>query len=102
MKIILEAPDDVLTLKINPHLPYVITASCHTGMIVVWDVSPHFGIIKGIALKKRSEITMPIVVPVAATLENYPCTSKRLHWAPASVEVREKNIMTDLTFIAKL
>ena len=88
--IILEAPDDILDIRFNLMHPYVLAASCHSGMIVVWDISTHAGLIKGGRPKwmARPKET-PVVIPIAATLENYPCTSKRIEWAPGSVEVRE-------------
>jgi hypothetical protein len=59
-------------------------------MIVVWDISNYVTVIKGPKNKwqqvRAKEVT-PVVVPVAATLENYPCTSKRIEWTPNSVEV---------------
>lgn len=90
-KIILEAPDDILCIRFNHHHPYVLAASCHSGMIVVWDVSGYVSLMKGPKNKwqqvRAKEIT-PVVIPVAATLENYPCTSKRIEWTPNSVEVK--------------
>ena len=59
-------------------------------MIVVWDISSYIQLIKGPKNKwqqvRAKEVT-PVLVPVAATLENYPCTSKRIEWTPNSVEV---------------
>lgn len=57
-------------------------------MIVVWDTSAQAALIKGI--KNKAAVRPkepPVIVPAAATLENYPCTSRRLEWAPNSVEV---------------
>ncbi|XP_046439189.1 dynein axonemal intermediate chain 3-like isoform X1 [Daphnia pulex] len=91
--IILEAPDDILCIRFNHHHPYVLAASCHSGMIVVWDVSGYVALMKGPKNKwqqvRAKEIT-PVVIPVAATLENYPCTSKRIEWTPNSVEFSAK------------
>lgn len=87
-KIILEAPDDILAVKFNPLQPYIIVASCHTGMIVVWDISYYASLVRDTSTSWASRPTeTPVLVPIAATLENYPCTSKRLDWAPSSVEV---------------
>jgi len=89
-QIILEAPDDILCIRFNHHHPYVLAASCHSGMIVVWDVSGYVSLMKGPKNKwqqVRAKETTPVVIPVAATLENYPCTSKRIEWTPSSVEV---------------
>ncbi|KZS16381.1 WD repeat-containing protein [Daphnia magna] len=91
--IILEAPDDILAIRFNNQHPYILAASCHSGMIVVWDVSSHAMLLKGPKNKwqqVRQKEATPIVVPVAATLENYPCTSRRIEWTTGSVEFSAK------------
>lgn len=85
---ILEAADDILAVKFNAQYPYIIGASCLSGMIAVWDLTPYANYIK----PKKGKWGMramgtPIVVPTSATLENYPMNSKRIEWAPSSVEV---------------
>ena len=96
-QLILEAADDVLSVRFNVQHPCVIAASLLSGMIVVWDLSDHlsllkenvksklFGKIKKIETTRVAPIT---VVPAAATLENYPFHTKRICWAPSSVEVQ--------------
>lgn len=87
----MEAPDDILAIRFNNQHPYILAASCHSGMIVVWDISTHAMLIKGLKNKWQNahqKDAAPVVVPVAATLENYPCTSRRIEWTTGSVEVR--------------
>ena len=95
-QLILEAADDILSVRFNVQHPCIIAASLLSGMIVVWDLSDHlsllkenvksklFGKVKKIDTAQVGPIT---VVPVAATLENYPFHTKRICWAPSSVEV---------------
>lgn len=35
----------------------------------------------------------PVIVPTSATLENYPMSSKRIEWAPSSVEVNDSLVL---------
>ena len=89
VQLILEAADDIVAVRFNAHHPYIIAAACLSGMIALWDLSVHAGLLKGTKAKwaTRASAGTPIVVPVAATLENYPFHTKRLEWTPTSVEV---------------
>ncbi|KAJ3157426.1 WD repeat-containing protein 63 [Geranomyces michiganensis] len=40
-QLILEAPEDILCFKFNPHDPNIIAGGCITGQIVLWDISDH-------------------------------------------------------------
>jgi len=102
-QLILEAADDILSVRFNVQHPCIIAASLLSGMIVVWDLSDHlsllkenvksklFGKVKKIDTAQVGPIT---VVPVAATLENYPFHTKRICWAPSSVEVHFNSIQS--------
>lgn len=96
----MEAADDILSVRFNVQHPCVLAASCHSGMIVVWDLSEHLTLLKGAVkgkqifgnlktkiLQVQGKVAPIIVVPAAATLENYPFHTKRISWAPSSVEV---------------
>ena len=86
---ILEAAEDIVTVRFNSQHPYIIAAACLSGMIVLWDLSPHAGLLKGVKSKwsTRASAGTPVIVPVAATLENYPALTRRIEWTPSSVEV---------------
>ncbi|KAJ3138701.1 WD repeat-containing protein 63 [Geranomyces variabilis] len=40
-QLILEAPEDIMCFKFNPHDPNIIAGGCITGQIVLWDISDH-------------------------------------------------------------
>ncbi|KAI8920867.1 WD40-repeat-containing domain protein [Powellomyces hirtus] len=40
-QLMLEAPEDILCFKFNPHDPNIIAGGCITGQIVLWDITDH-------------------------------------------------------------
>lgn len=72
-------------------------------MIAVWDLAPHTALLKGTKTKwSMRNPGIQTLVPVAATLENYPCHSKRLEWTPSSAVEVHISLMNFMIFTTTL
>lgn len=101
-QLMLEAPQDVLTLRFNPTQPHIIAAGLHNGQVMVWDFSKAEYLISKMKSKNSSsgkngadEESQRQVPPVKPLYVSYIDTSHRrpvadLMWLPLGMEVNNR------------
>lgn len=101
-QLMLEAPQDVLTLRFNPTQPHIIAAGLHNGQVMVWDFSKAEHLISKMKSKNSSagkngqdDEPQKQVPPVKPLYVSYIDTSHRrpvadLMWLPLGMEVNNR------------
>lgn len=107
-QLMLEAPQDVLTLRFNPSQPHIIAGGLYNGQVLVWDFSKAEHLIsKGrskhsnskSAGQEESQKQIPLVKPLYVS---YIDASHRrpvadLMWLPAGMEVNNRGHLVPST-----
>ncbi|TYZ65638.1 hypothetical protein PybrP1_000589 [[Pythium] brassicae (nom. inval.)] len=115
-QLMLEAPQDVLTLRFNPSQPHIIAGGLYNGQVLVWDfVKAEHLISKGkskhASATKRSSSSSSArqhdeppkpIPPVKPTFVSYIDASHRrpvgdLLWLPAGMEVNNRGHLVQTT-----
>uniref|UniRef100_K3W8D7 Uncharacterized protein n=1 Tax=Globisporangium ultimum (strain ATCC 200006 / CBS 805.95 / DAOM BR144) TaxID=431595 RepID=K3W8D7_GLOUD len=101
-QLMLEAPQDVLTLRFNPSQPHIIAGGLYNGQVLVWDFSKAEHLIsKGRSKNANSKSSashdepQKQIPPVKPTYVSYIDASHRrpvadLMWLPAGMEVNNR------------
>ncbi|ETL34455.1 hypothetical protein L916_13307 [Phytophthora nicotianae] len=105
-QIMLESPQDVLTMRFNPAAPHLVAAGLYNGQVLVWDFSKAEHLLSRMKTTKnasgpagpnasKGDDTHKQVPPVKPLYVSYIDVSHRrpvadLQWLPAGVEVNSR------------
>ncbi|ETI40960.1 hypothetical protein L914_13214 [Phytophthora nicotianae] len=105
-QIMLESPQDVLTMRFNPAAPHLVAAGLYNGQVLVWDFSKAEHLLSKMKTTKnasgpagpnasKGDDTHKQVPPVKPLYVSYIDVSHRrpvadLQWLPAGVEVNSR------------
>lgn len=108
-QIMLESPQDVMTMRFNPAAPHLVAAGLYNGQVLVWDFSkleymlskiktpqnPSESDANGPSPSKSGRDDTPKVAPMQPLYVSYIDVSHRrpvadLQWLPAGVEVTSR------------
>lgn len=90
-QLLLEAPDDVVSLAFNPTDPMLLAGGCVNGQVLLWNLSRHSDLIgkAGGAQASSDKRELAYLPPIVATAieHSHHASVSDVIWLPAEVEI---------------
>ena len=96
-QVVLEAPDDIMSLAFNPTETMLLCGGCVNGQIIVWDLSAHEPVLERSNVANNSVREIPRVTPVAASSIEYShrASISDVTWLPPTTELTRSGTIVE-------
>ena len=99
-QVVLEAPDDIVSLAFNPTETMLLCGGCVNGQVIIWDLSAHESVLERSNVAKggnNSGREIPRVTPVAASSieHSHRASISDVTWLPPTTELTRSGAIVE-------